>query len=493
MNLGRRRGARQLQDTDLFHLHWPEWMFGEDLAAAEQFCTELDRHEVRLVWTQHNLVPHLAGDEAAFARLYELMAERAVGVVHHTESNRVRVVARWPFRPDAVHAVAPHGHWGELMHDVAGVDRAAVERDLGLRPLPPGGLRLGVVGAPRKAKRTGALMEAFARTDRDDLQLLVLSLEDDDVAPVDDRIAAFTYAYVDRATYNERLAVIDVLALPFEPDGASLTTGVVADAVGLGRPALVSSWRFLEEALGAAGIPMGDSVDEMTAAITALTPEIVARAADAARRAAGADVVDGGGRAHAGALRGGRHREGVGTRAVADVITIDEETGVATERAGRWTYHWRAPTKPFLHPVATPAGHVLTRDGTTSHPWHHGLWFTIKFVNGENFWEEIEPFGTLHHAAAPAVDGPTLTGGVRWVRPDGSVIVEEQRRLTHVDVAPDAYALDLHLELTARAAVELDRTPYVGWGGYSGLTYRGRDDLDAKFLLDGDTTPRGMR
>ena len=282
VNLGRRRGARQLQDTDLFHLHWPEWMFGEDLAAAEQFCTELDRHDVRLVWTQHNLVPHLAGDEAAFGRLYELMAERAVGVVHHTESNRARAVARWPFRPDAVHAVAPHGHWGELMHDVAGVDRAAVERDLGLRPLPPGGLRLGVVGAPRRAKRTGALMEAFARTDRDDLQLLVLSLDDGDVAPVDDRIAAFTYAFVDRATYNERLAVIDVLALPFEPDGASLTTGVVADAVGLGRPALVSSWRFLDEALGAAGIPMGDSVDEMAAAITALTPEVVARAADAA-------------------------------------------------------------------------------------------------------------------------------------------------------------------------------------------------------------------
>ena len=173
---------------------------------------------------------------------------------------------------------------------------------------------------------------------------------------------------------------------------------------------------------------------------------------------------------------------------MADAITIDEGDGVATERAGRWTYHWRAPTKPFFHPVATPAGHVLSRDGTTSHPWHHGLWFTVKFVNGENFWEEIEPFGTLHHSGAPAVAGTTLTGTVRWVRPDGTVVVEEQRELTHVDLAPDAYALDLHLELTARDDVELDRTPYVGWGGYSGLTYRGRDDLDATFLLDGDAT-----
>jgi hypothetical protein len=172
---------------------------------------------------------------------------------------------------------------------------------------------------------------------------------------------------------------------------------------------------------------------------------------------------------------------------VTDAITIDEGDGVAVERAGRWTYHWRAPEKPFFHPVTTPAGHVLTRAGTTSHPWHHGLWFTIKFVNGENFWEEIEPFGTLHHAAVPTVDGPTLAGPVRWVRPDGTVIVEEQRRLTHVDLAADAYALDVRLELTASADVELDRTPYVGWGGYSGLTYRGRDDLDATFLLDGDT------
>ncbi len=48
--------------------------------------------------------------------------------------------------------------------------------------------------------------------------------------------------------------------------------------------------------------------------------------------------------------------------------------------------------------------HVLTRDAPDDHPWHHGLWFTIKFVDEDNFWEEMAPYGVLRHDGPPEVE-----------------------------------------------------------------------------------------
>lgn len=147
-----------------------------------------------------------------------------------------------------------------------------------------------------------------------------------------------------------------------------------------------------------------------------------------------------------------------------------------TSRRQRWTYNADHRKRPNLHPVATPAGHVLTRDAPPDHPWHHGLWFTIKYVNGENFWEEDPPYGVLRHR-----DDTTL----HWIRPDReSVVIVEDRRLDHVDLGEDAYAIDINIVLTPQVDVVLDRTPFTTWGGYSGLALRGRSDwTDTRIML----------
>jgi hypothetical protein len=135
-----------------------------------------------------------------------------------------------------------------------------------------------------------------------------------------------------------------------------------------------------------------------------------------------------------------------------------------------------------VHPLATPSGAVLTRDAPDDHPWHHALWFTIKFVNGENFWEEVPPYGVLRH-----VDPTTL----HWIRPDReTVVMVERRTITEVDLdEPDAYALDWSITLEPRADVVLDRTPFTTWGGYGGLSLRGRPDwTDTRLLLDDGST-----
>ena len=154
-----------------------------------------------------------------------------------------------------------------------------MERELGLAPCA---IRIGIVGAPRRDKQTDAFMAAFASCDRDDLQLLVLSLDDEHV-PDDPRITALPYEFVDRTTYNRRLAAVDVIALPFDPDGEMLTTGVVGDVVGAGLPAITSTWGYATEALGAAGL-VYRTPDELVELLESLSTAQL----DKARRASAA-------------------------------------------------------------------------------------------------------------------------------------------------------------------------------------------------------------
>ncbi|MCU1356189.1 MAG: hypothetical protein JWM89_1607 [Acidimicrobiales bacterium] len=156
-----------------------------------------------------------------------------------------------------------------------------------------------------------------------------------------------------------------------------------------------------------------------------------------------------------------------------------------------WNYEWAASRRPFLHPVRAPGGHLLTRDAPDDHPWHHGLWFTVKFVDADNFWEEMAPYGVLRHQGPPSVDEPgdgtvTISGSVDWIRPDReTVAIVERRTLRHVPISADAYAIDLDTTLVPATDVLLDRTEFTTWGGYGGFTVRGPADLvDTRLLLD---------
>lgn len=42
--------------------------------------------------------------------------------------------------------------------------------------------------------------------------------------------------------------------------------------------------------------------------------------------------------------------------------------------------------RPYLHPMRTLAGDVVTNDRTNDHAWHKGLSLTLTVVNSENFW-----------------------------------------------------------------------------------------------------------
>lgn len=168
--------------------------------------------------------------------------------------------------------------------------------------------------------------------------------------------------------------------------------------------------------------------------------------------------------------------------------SIDIETDAGTMAAYRYG---SALPKPCVHPIATPAGHLLTGFQMSDHVWHRGLWFTIKFINGENFWEENPPaFGSQTSTIEPIASFPS-PGVVRiqqqldWTSAKQGTVIRERRMLDFVERDGLSY-IDWTCALEAQADLLLDRTPYTTWGGYSGLTFRGSRGLHgASYIIPG--------
>ncbi|MBA3281162.1 MAG: glycosyltransferase [Acidimicrobiia bacterium] len=269
-------GFRHLE---VLHLHWPEWVAFDDLAAHRAIIADLQDHDIPIVWTAHNLTPHEKRADV-YDPIYAAWAEVADGVIHHSAWGEQLLRARYEFRPDTRHEVIAHGHFGAMWERAGLPARAEAEQRLGLRPT---GLRIGIVGAPRAEKRVQEVLDAVAASQRNDVEVVCWSLGRDEVVPDDGRIAiAERYRLVERNVYAARLAACDVLALVFDPDGEMLATGAAADAIGLGLPVLRSDWGYLVEHLGAAGIPVGHTTESIATAVDALDPQQLA----SARRAA---------------------------------------------------------------------------------------------------------------------------------------------------------------------------------------------------------------
>lgn len=159
-----------------------------------------------------------------------------------------------------------------------------------------------------------------------------------------------------------------------------------------------------------------------------------------------------------------------------------------------WRYVYDGKPKPFFHPLRTPAGFCLSLFEPHDHVWHRGLWFTIKFINGENFWEENGDYGTQRSLLPPTLahtgDGAiVITHDQHWERPhDAGAVFVEKRVITYRPLDDESYALDWDIHLTALADLLLDRTPFTTWGGYGGLTLRGNRNWQQSRILFSDET-----
>jgi len=266
--------------TDVAHIHWPEWCFGygTPLEDHQRIATRLRSQGTKIVWTQHNLSPHL-DEPDVYDPIYQAWADACDLAIHHSEWGMAAVRDRYRFRDGCRHEVIPHPHFGPALTPAIHTPRDEAAAHLGLRHGDDGpAIRVGVIGAPRKEKELALVVDAVRSCGRDDIELVLWSLSFTDPVPDDPRIVAHVYGNVDRDVYDLRLAACDAIALPFSGH-TMLGTGTTSDLVAAGIPGLMSDWPYLHEHLGGLGIDMGRSVDDWTAALRELDHDRLAAAA----------------------------------------------------------------------------------------------------------------------------------------------------------------------------------------------------------------------
>lgn len=148
--------------------------------------------------------------------------------------------------------------------------------------------------------------------------------------------------------------------------------------------------------------------------------------------------------------------------------------------------------KPYLHPVRTLAGDVVTCYRPHDHRWHKGLQMTASDVSGQNFWGggsyvrgrgyvDLPNVGTIRHEEFTEVsaDGERIRLGERlsWHTQADDHWVDETRTLTVHGVAEGSWSLDFDTALrnVRGAALEFGSPTTNGreLAGYTGFFWRG--------------------
>jgi len=176
----------------------------------------------------------------------------------------------------------------------------------------------------------------------------------------------------------------------------------------------------------------------------------------------------------------------------------------------RYTHTTDTCGHPYFHPVRTPAGHMLTNHAPSDHPWHGGLWFSWKEINGVNVWEgTLLPEGDAEIVPRPMGEVSfventlSFQSAYRWQRRNGEGLLDGDVRVQIHPPEQSDYCIDL--DYTFRAVgneAVLGRVPYhpekCDWGGYAGLSYRPIRDFFNPTLTsseeeDGVTRWKGVR
>jgi len=170
-----------------------------------------------------------------------------------------------------------------------------------------------------------------------------------------------------------------------------------------------------------------------------------------------------------------------------------------------WQYNFNNRFgKPYFHPISVNHS-VLTCVSPPDHPWHLGLWYSWKYINGVNYWEYTDKFRTAEtgyksEGITEIVEKEIKTNTdfsseilmkIFYHPVNGSTVLSEERILSISCPFPDgSYLIDVeHLFKALTDNVILDRTPIIGesggqsWGGYAGLSARFNQDFTAPGII----------
>jgi hypothetical protein len=135
------------------------------------------------------------------------------------------------------------------------------------------------------------------------------------------------------------------------------------------------------------------------------------------------------------------------------------------------------PPRPYLHPIRTLAGTVITDAEPEDHPWHLGLSLAVQDVNGVNFWGgrtyvRDQGYVWLDNHGTITGNGDKLV----WRDPLGQPLMTERRRVKSSIVDDRTWRLDFAWELTALAVPVVFGSPTTNGrelgAGYGGCFLR---------------------
>jgi methane monooxygenase PmoA-like len=163
-----------------------------------------------------------------------------------------------------------------------------------------------------------------------------------------------------------------------------------------------------------------------------------------------------------------------------------------------YVYQPRMPpfesSKPYLHPLRTLNGALVSAYRPNDHRSHKGFQMTISHLSGQNFWggnsyrhpegyRPLDNVGRMRHDSFEVVDvtpqALALRERLTWITSSGEHWVAEHRdiRIHGVDIERGAWMLDFGTELrNIRGAELLVGSPTTAGrpnAGYTGFFWRG--------------------
>jgi hypothetical protein len=124
-------------------------------------------------------------------------------------------------------------------------------------------------------------------------------------------------------------------------------------------------------------------------------------------------------------------------------------------------YRFRDVSRPFLYPLLGPGGLHMTRrwpqddvpGEERDHPHHHGLMWAHGAANGVDFWSEGPEAGRMVHQYfvehRPMGDTAVIATRNRWLKKDGTIVGEDERRMVFHRPAEDQRVVDFEITIFA--------------------------------------------
>jgi hypothetical protein len=148
--------------------------------------------------------------------------------------------------------------------------------------------------------------------------------------------------------------------------------------------------------------------------------------------------------------------------------------------------------KPYIHPLRTRAGKVVSLFRPHDHVWHKGIAWSLPHVGEENFWGgptyihgrfyvQLANNGTQAHRRIAVMnrDGDTATFAhdLDWITQSGALFFTERRTLRAHLISRDAWALTFETQMTNVSGTDVAMGSPTTKGrenaGYGGLFWRG--------------------